>query len=385
MPQPDIDTSSTESLDQAAEGAELTSIRAYRLTEIPLPNIVKYVCACWRACLFSGLCLTSVCRADDRVTFIPRGASDPVVLIGTIEDLTGAELQFRRSGQTVSDHYPADAVVSFQTWRTEVHLQGIELLKTGENALSEQALLKSLREESRHWVLREILADLVRCAIRRGDWEAAGERFRQITDQDPLTPHWNVAPTFWAPHSLSDQQKALARQWMREENPPLRLMAASWLLLDPVYGEPAEKMLVELSRGSNSFVTSLARTQQWRLRLGSDISEVELRRWQSEMGHLPRPLRAGPQYLIGRGWQQRHEWRTAAAELLWVGMVYTDNEDLSARSLVEAGGALDKTGLPREAQALYQLTIEKYEWSSWSNEARSLLSSSATSRENASP
>ena len=336
----------------------------------------------WAAITFliGWLCVGLVI-ADDRVTLIPEGAVDPVVLIGTIEDYTGEVLILRRADQRVGDRYPASAIQSVQTWRSAIHEQGISEFDSGENAPAEQSLLQALKEEPRDWVKREILSQLVRSAIRRGDWGTAGARFLQITDQDSTTPHWNVAPIHWAPQSMGDSQKSLARTWIKETESPQRLLAASWLLIDPVYGETAEKQLDDLARDSNRIVNTLARAQLWRLRL-------EVQKWQREARRMPRALRAGPQYLIGRGLLQRNEPRSAAAELLWLSTVYTDNEELSARAIVEAAGALEKSGQTEDALTLYNTAIQRFKWSSWANEAhaaRSVLSSPANSRENARP
>lgn len=100
---------------------------------------------------------------------------------------------------------------------------------------------------------------------------------------------------------------------------------------------------------------------------------------------MPRSLRAGPQYLVGRGLLQRSEPAAAAAELLWLPMVYNDHEDLSARALVDAAGALEQTGQVNAALTLYDSVITQYAWSPWANEARqarSVLSSPVDSSDN---
>lgn len=275
--------------------------------------------------------------------------------------------------------------MSVQTWRSTIHEQGIAEFNAGDHPTAEQSLLKSLPDEPRKWMQREILSQLVRCAMRRGDWGTAGTWFLQITDDDPSSRHWNIAPIQWAPQSLGENQKTLARGWMKSSDSPSQLLAASWLLIDPIYGEAAEKKLDDLARDSNGIIAPLARAQLWRLRLGLELNELEVQKWRQEVRRLPRPLRAGPQYLVGRGLLQRSEPAAASAELLWLPMVYQDNEDLSARALVDAAGALEKTGRTREAVTLYDRAIEQYAWSPWANaarNARSVLSSPAGSGEN---
>ncbi len=337
------------------------------------------------SCYIIGFLLAGVLTAEDRVTLIPAGAVDPVILIGTVEDYTGQELVLLRPGVKTADHYPANTIQSVQTWRSPTHDQGIAEFDAGATPTAEQSLLQALKDEPREWVKREILSLLVRCAIRRHDWGTAGTRFLHITQQDATSPHWNVAPMLWAPQSLGDNTKTLARSWLKLPDSPSRLLAASWLLLDPVYGETATKQLDDLARDSNGIVASLARSQLWRLRLGLALSELEVQKWRKEVRRMPRSLRAGPQYLVGRGLLQRSEPAAAAAELLWLPMVYTDHEDLSARALVDAAGALEQTGQVNEALTLYDSVITRYAWSPWANEARqarSVLSSPVDSSDN---
>ncbi len=330
-------------------------------------------------------CFCGTLAAEDRVTLIPAGAVDPVILIGSVEDYTGQELVLLRPGVATADRYPANTIQSVQTWRSPTHDQGIAEFDAGTTPLAEQSLLKALQDEPREWVKREILSLLVRCAIRRHDWGTAGTRFLQITKQDATSPHWNVAPIQWAPQSLGDNPKTLARAWLKGTDSPSRLLAASWLLLDPVYGETAKQQLDDLARDPHRIVNSFARSQLWRLRLGLELSELEIQKWRKEVQRMPRSLRAGPQYLVGRGLLQRSEPGAAAAELLWLPMVYHENEDLSARALVDAAGALEQTGQTQAALTLYDSVITRYAWSSWANEARqarSVLSSPVDSSDN---
>lgn len=337
------------------------------------------IALCW-----SGL--ASAVQSQDRVTIIPDGAVDPIVVIGQVEDFTGEALLIKRMGQTKVDRYSASNVQGVDTWRSPLHEQGLKEFETGVNAKAELSLQKALQDEPRDWMKREILAELIRCAIRRADWGLAGVTFLKITREDPTTQFWNVAPLQWAPQSLGDSQKTLARNWIKETDSATRLLAASWLLLDPVYGETAQQQMDDLARDANRIIAPLARAQQWRLRLGPEISELEIQKWQRDVRRLPRNLRAGPQYLVGRGLVQRNEPRAAAAELLWLSTVYTDHEELTARALVEAASILEKSGQASDAMTLYTLIIEKYPWSAWSSEAhaaRSVLSSPADSEENA--
>ncbi|RLS58979.1 MAG: hypothetical protein DWH91_01225 [Planctomycetota bacterium] len=322
--------------------------------------------------------------ADDRVTLIPEGAVDPVVIVGTVENYTGESLIIRRNG-VPNDRYPASSVVSVETLRMPKHDQGLELFQAGEIAMAEATLQAGLREEPREWVQREVLAELVRCAIRQGNLDAAGTYFQRITKDDPTTRHWKVAPLTWAPQAMAEGQRALARSWFDSPASSERLMAASWLLLDTVYGHTAETKLKDLSRDTNRVVSALARCQLWRLQMGTPLDEVELARWRRDVRKLPQELRAGPHYLVGKALMQRREPTLAAAEFLWLPMVYREPEDLAARALLDASRALESVGQTVDAIALLDRLDRNYRWSASAAEgrqARSVLSSEGNSDKN---
>lgn len=330
------------------------------------------------------LLLVGALPAEDRVTLVPEGAVDPVVLLGTVEDYTGESLIIRRTGAP-NDRHPASAIRSVETFRVSKHEQGLEQFEAGEIALADVTLQAAVREEARGWVQREILSGLVRCATRQGDPSAAAKHFLRITSEDPTTRHWNVAPLTWAPTALGEGQMSLAREWLNSKLAPDRLMAASWLLLDPVYGQAAESKLKELSRDPNRVVSALSKTQLWRLHMLTPLNEVELEKWKHDVRVLPQPLRAGPHFLVGRALLQRREPTQAAAEFLWLPLVYREPEDLAARAMLEAAKALASVGQNADAMALHERMDRDYHWSpsaAESRQARSVLSPPADSDEN---
>jgi len=198
--------------------------------------------------------------------------------------------------------------------------------------------------------------------------------FAEILATDPGTRHWSVAPLAWAPLALSVPLKNQARQWLTGDRPGLRLVGASLLLLDPVYGEAAQRELTDLSRSPQRPLAPLARAQMWRVRFqGMALTETELARWRTEIQYLPAALRAGPQYLLARGYLSRDARRDAAAEFLWLPTVYNDLESLSARALWDAAAALRESAAESEAMTLLGELVEQFPWSSEAAEARTML------------
>jgi TolA-binding protein len=308
---------------------------------------------------------------DDKVTVLPEGKSSPITIIGEIMEFDGKGLTVRLKSDGVPQRYRADEVVSVETYHQPQHEAGMEAYAAGDTARAAAEFEQALANDPRGWVQRELRAWLVRCALRRGDRAAAGAEFLHIVRADEATRHWDVAPLVWAPLAIGDGLKREARGWLAQPSEPARLLGASALLLDAASGESARREMEKLTRSTNRNVSSLAKAQQWRLRANAlELSETELGRWQSEIDRMPERLRGGPTYLLGRARSQRSEYAEAAADLLWLPLVYTQDEPLAARACLEAADALARLGRSDEALTLYRETAERFSWSPEAAEAR---------------
>lgn len=309
-------------------------------------------------------------NAEDKVTYIPDGATSPVTQLGNVEDYSGTRLKLRISNDQVRS-IPSESVQSIETLYDPAHLKGIEQFQSGDVDGAVDSFRKALAREPRGWVDREIQAWILKCSQRRQDLSGAIAAFLEIVQQDPETRHWGLAPLVWVPQAVNESLRTDARQWLVSSQRPERLIGAGLLLMDPVYGEPAERELDRLARDSNMYVALLAKTQLWRLKLAArDVNDVMIENWASQIERMPRSLRSGPQYLLSRAWEIRGETRRAAAEALWIPYVYAENERIAARALSDAAEALDRSGLTREAESLYRELEIRYPWSSEARAAR---------------
>lgn len=304
--------------------------------------------------------------ANDRVHVQYPEKAGEVILVGEIDDFVGDRLtiRLRTSGpETV----PASQILHIDTYYNPAHREGLALLDQGDVAAARAALVTALKEEHRKWVDREILAALIRCDLRTESLLAAGETFASLLDADPETRHWSTAPLVWSPVAVGIPLQSRARQWMSDPRPGMQLVAASILLLDPVYGDVARRSMEELARTPQPPVAALARAQLWRTRLGGQaLSEKELQSWRTEIEYLPAWLRAGPQYLLGRGYLSRSLPRDAVTEWLWLGTSYKHLETLSVRALTEAAEALREAASESEADAVTALLRREFPWAAGS-------------------
>lgn len=319
------------------------------------------------------LYFSAAAAAQDRVTIQKPNTLRPIILSGQILDYTGQVLTIRGVGsntQTIG----ADAVVGIETNYEQDHLDALAALTANETDKALDLFAAALKREPREWVKREIMAGIVRCHLRHNDWVAAARQFIDISRSDDMTRHWGTAPLVWSPLAMNAQLLQQARLWMGGDMESARLIGASWLLLDPMYGEAAQHEMRRLSQTTNGRVSSLAKTQAWRVALATnDSGAIIVDSWRGDIERLPENLRGGPQYLLARALLQADERRLAAAELLRVPLVYAENEWLAARALGEAAELLQESGLEREADTLYAELLARYGWSAGAAESKRRL------------
>jgi TolA-binding protein len=312
--------------------------------------------------------------AEDRVTVLPKFASRPIIEIGDITEFNGRRIVIRvRSGNPIRS-YSADEVQHIETHYTPQHERGLAAFEAGDLAAAEREFDQALQQEPRGWVQEELRAWLVRCAIRRGDRAAAGTQFARLLENNTDTRHWGVAPLVWAPETIGDALRGEARVWLASRVEGTRLLGASVLLLDANFGTAARTEIERLSKSLDVNVQALARGQSWRLKLiEGEPSAYELATWRQRIDGMSARLRAGPMYLLGRAAALASDSEQAAADWLWLPLVYHDDEHLAARACLEAADALSRLGRTTEAETLYREVVERFGWSPFADEARQKL------------
>lgn len=322
-------------------------------------------------------------RAEDRVTILPEFASKPIVEIGDITEFNSRHIVIRvKSGNPIRTHR-ASEVQHIETHYAPQHERAVAAFEAGDTPAAERDFEQALQQEPRGWVQEELRAWLVRCAVRRGDRAAAGSQFANILEGDIDTRHWGVAPLVWAPETISDQLRVAARNWLTSRMEGVRLMGASVLLLDANFGTAARTEVDRLSKSLDVNVQALARAQTWRLKLiEGEPSAFELSLWRQRVEGMSPQLRAGPMYLLGRAAALASDSEQAAADWLWLPLVYQEDESLAARACLEAADALSRLGRTTEAEGLYREVVERYGWSPFAAEARQKLPATAAPEPN---
>jgi signal peptidase II len=298
-------------------------------------------------------------QASDLIVFKPGVRyTGELSIEGTIVDYTGSEITILlKNGQRRS--FPTAEVLRYETTRTDSWQQAEEHFEAHEYLLAATDFGHALDEERRPWVRREILARLAWCYRLQGDGVRAGETFLALYESDPETPFFSAIELAWVGGETPPELAERARQWLRRDDSPVaRLMGASHLL-SGADRAVAVAALRELMKQPDERLAILAAAQVWRTQVGQ-ADENQLRRWEDVIRRLPSTLRAGPYFVIGKGYALGRLPEQAALKFLWLPLVYNEDPMLAAEACLEAADALAAAGQQAESQSLYREVVVKY-------------------------
>jgi TolA-binding protein len=319
--------------------------------------------------------------ADDALPLdtlvLKRSASGgQIVLTGRILDYTGTNLSFQDTQTKATRNYPANQVQSVETPQNEAHMRGAAAFGNDRVEEARTELTKALEAEPRSWVRREILALLLRCELRKGDYYAAAKYFETLIDSDPSTMHFRYIPLLWSNEPAEPRLVESAQLWLQHQSEPMQLIGASVLLSQKQQVEAARVHLRLLMSSLDPRVYTLAEAQLWRTRLSaSDLDSSEVGRWMTRLEKIPAELRGGPYFVLGQSRLRLQEFDQAAMMLLWMPMVYADDYHLAARACYEAGDALARIGQTTEASTLLRELPQRFSDSPYAVEAVKRLES----------
>lgn len=297
-------------------------------------------------------------RADDVFYASSEGESR---LPGQIVEYTGREIVVRQANGR-DQPLPADKVLRIEFTRTAEHAGGDRMAAERNFAAACDQYTRALEADKRPWVQRMLASRLAVCWAHRqreGGIQRAGDLVLTILRHDPDSPYFPALPLHWIAEPPEPDLERKAETWFNTAaSPAAQLLGASWLATSP-QRVAARQMLETLTANKDPRVALLATAQLWRFAAPTAIG-TDVERWEQILPKIPIPLRAGPYYLIGRGWAARKKPEQSVLALLRVPIDYPDEGRLAAAALVDAAREVLTLGQREQAAGLYREVIERH-------------------------
>ena len=302
---------------------------------------------------------------------------------------TQSQIRFQAEIITYNDHrlvvrlpggnlrnYAYHDVLSVDIEKNKSHLEADLLFEKGDWTEAERLYLRALEDErdpKRFWTREELRAQLIKTCLAQGDITKSTELFRALYQLDSQTRFFHVIPLAWDPMAVPMNSGPLATRWMNDSQSTVtRLIGVSYLIQTP--GEKSATHLLErdLTKDSDPRIRSLARAQLWRNKI-TTASLQETRVYHTQVLHMPRSLRAGPYYLLGKTYSHLRKPQESAMAMLWIPLVYNTHPELASAAEVHAARSLHTIGQNAESIILLQEVLNRFQTTRASREARKLL------------
>jgi len=290
-------------------------------------------------------------------------------LQGGVIDYNGQELVLSIPGG-MERRFPSAGVLKIETKRTPQQEEGDRLFAQGKWQQALRAYMAAETQETRAWVRRELMAQVVWCHHYLDQDHLAGEHFLALLASDPKTPYFDCIPLAWITREVSPTLEARALQWLQNPNTVAQLLGSSHLLGTSQRGQAIER-LRQLRFDGDPRVAALARCQLWRAQ--SPINASTIAEWEKTLASVPESLRAGPYFVMASGYSRQVQPESAALTYLKVPVLFPKARRLAARSLAEAAQEAIRLGREDDARLMQREIIEKYPDSPEATEAARLL------------
>ncbi len=291
---------------------------------------------------------------EDRVLFESRRGQE-LTLRGTIVDWDESSIQLRTADGSVRP-VPVERVLRVETDYTPSHQDAIAAAATGRLDQAAALYQQALAEETRRWMRHRILRDLVQALRDTGHAREAGEMFLVLERDRPTVDDYAEMPLAWEPGVPSSDLDRAARRWIaRDDLPAAVLLGASHLMAtDRTEAlRRLDRLIENLSKNEDKSdpVLLLAKAQRRRADLVTADAPT-LERWAEAIDAMPESLRAGPFFLLGRGWARLGETDRAVLAWLRVPILYPNQTTLADRARRLAAELKRNAGQTDEAERI---------------------------------
>lgn len=322
--------------------------------------------------LLTAVCLSASAATADEVVVQASTARSRITITGDIIEHNGRLLVIQTGA--VQQRFRAEEVISVKTSYSSAHTAGLRLLKANRSDLALPEFERAISQEQRTWVRRDLLALLIRCALRANDFAMAGARFKLLFESDTESPHIALMPLLWSNAPARGTARLKAVEWLTSTESAMQLVGSSLLLFDPEHAESAREVLKKLQRAPHERIRELAWWQKWRLSIhAKDVSDFDMERWEERVTDIAPAMRAGPYFIVGQGHLVRQDFDLAAAAFLQLPLVYQSDHPLTAEACFEAGQSLARIGQTAEAARLYREVTDRFSWTTAARSAAEAL------------
>lgn len=232
---------------------------------------------------------------------------------------------------------------------------------------------KSLVQVPDGWMKHEILSRQIECLINLNRFDEAALRYVQLVQLEPKSPFYDRIPLSWTSVELSPRTKLLAQNWIRQQKYPYVALLGASLLLNSDKKNEVQSALNALAKSEDADVATLAQMQLNRLSL-TPLPETTLDNLEKKVDVLPKSLQYGPRFVLAQLWSRcsaaERKADKAALSYLHCAVNNRTPVDLQARSLYSAGAILLDAERRDEAFRIFNLLLEKYPDSQWSQQAK---------------
>ena len=288
---------------------------------------------------------------------------------GLITDWTGSSLSLKSGTRT--REIDNDRIVEIQTnWNAD-YLRGEQLLDKGNTSEAAEKLRLALASETRPWAQTIIRSELVRALLAAEENAAAIEEFGKIVAVDPQTRFLYLVPLPWSGSVGNARVQELAQQSLVSRDPVMQLIGASWL----TGGSDRAKAIQLLEKLANDFesrIAFLAAGQLWRTQVAT-ADESKIGNWEQKILQMPKPLRAGPYYVLAMAQARLNQNEKAAINFMRIPILFPEQTALCAASLYKAARLLHNDGQTSEARTLWSELLSDHPESLWAKQVDASL------------
>ncbi|HEX4143816.1 MAG TPA: tetratricopeptide repeat protein [Pirellulales bacterium] len=297
--------------------------------------------------------------ADQVVVATADGRGSPTKWTGEILDYTGIELRLKLANGHEKT-FPTARVLAESTPLGREQQAGDTAFAEGNFRLAlghYRAALEG-QHETREWVRRKILSQIVWCYQSLGQWEPACDYFLILLARDRTTQYFDCLPLAWLSEEPSPTLERKAKEWLAQSETPVATLLGASHLLPTAQRTAALAALTRLSTDRDQRIALLAQAQAWRT-VAFQATDKQVATWRQLAAKMPEGLRAGPDFVIGSALVGRQP-EEAALWYLRVAILCPRQRQLAASGLAAAAAVLDKLDRHEQAQTLWAEITRSY-------------------------